>query len=59
MNKNGKLKQEKLSEIGTINNADKHHLSSNRRKEFWSAVDSNHLPDLLKIYEMDFKMFHY
>ena len=54
-----KKKQEKLSEIGTVN-ADKHHLSStNRRKEFWSAVDSSYLQDLLKIFEMDFKMFRY
>ena len=53
-----KKNQEKLSEIGAIN-ADKHHLSTYRRKEFWSAVNSNYLPDLLKIYEMDFKMFRY
>ena len=54
-----KSNQEKLLKIGVTNSDTKHHQASNRRKEFWSAVDSTHLDDLLKIFEMDFKMFHY
>ena len=54
-----KSKQENLLKIGASNSDTKHHRTSNRRKEFWSAVDSIHLDDLLKIFEMDFKMFHY
>ena len=55
-----KSNQEKLLKIGALNSDTKHHhRASMRRKEFWSAVDSIHLDDLLKIFEMDFKMFHY
>ena len=50
---------ENLLKIGAMNSDTKHHRASNRRKEFWSAVDSIHLDDLMKIFEMDFKMFHY
>ena len=54
-----KSNQENLLKIGAMNSDTKHHRASNRRKAFWSAVDSIHLDDLMKIFEMDFKMFHY
>ena len=49
----------KLLKVGGANRDSNHSNKNERRKAFWSQVDTRHLDDLLQIFHTDFQFFEF